>query len=80
MTITMGSAAISSADPEMTSSDTTPVTRMATKLAWKAGWALNVTMVCGWVNQLWVSVAFGGQVLTSPVLRCYLRWGEILAF
>lgn len=45
MTITMGSAAISSADPEMTSSDTTPVTRMATKLAWKAGWALNVTML-----------------------------------
>lgn len=41
----MGLAAISSADPEMTSLDTTPVTRMATKLAWKAGWAPNVTML-----------------------------------
>lgn len=43
MTITMALAATSSADPEMTSSDTMPVTRMATKLVWKAGWALNVT-------------------------------------
>lgn len=39
----MASAAISSADPEMTSSDIMPVTRMATKLAWKAGRAPNVT-------------------------------------
>lgn len=43
MTITMASAAISSADPETTSLDTMPVTRMATKLVWKAGWAPNVT-------------------------------------
>lgn len=43
MTTTMALAAISFAGPEMTSLDTTPVTRMATKRAWKAGWALSVT-------------------------------------
>lgn len=46
MTITMASAAISSADPETTSLDTMPATRMGTKRAWKAGWAPSATKVC----------------------------------
>lgn len=37
--------ATSSAGHEMTSLDTMPVTRMATKLAWKAGWALTATQL-----------------------------------
>ena len=49
MNITMALAAISSADPEMTSLDTMAVTRMATKPAWKAGWVPSVTKVCGHV-------------------------------
>lgn len=43
MTTTMALAAISSVGLEMTSLDTMPVTRMATKPAWKAGWVQSVT-------------------------------------
>jgi hypothetical protein len=46
MTTTMALAAISFVGPETTSLDTMPVTRMATKLAWKAGWVPSVTKVC----------------------------------
>ena len=76
MTITMASAAISSADPETTSLATMPATRMATKLAWKAGWALNVTKVCvgvpggltsSWWLSLWVSCSH------PPAIR-WLSW------
>lgn len=42
----MALAATSFVDQEMTSSLTTPVTRMATKPAWKAGWDQNATKVC----------------------------------
>lgn len=84
MTITMASAAISSADPETTSLDTMPVTRMATKLVWKAGWAPNVTKVCGRVpsgSTSSVCLSLLVSVLTLSLhLRGCLRWGETLAF
>lgn len=58
MTTTMALAAISSAGPEMTSLDIMPVTKTATKPAWKAGWVLSVTKVCmhaaGWTGKCWL--------------------------
>lgn len=78
MTITMASAAISSAGPEMTSLDTMPVTRMATRLAWKAGWAPSVTKVCGRVNKLRVSVTsrvkFSPHMLSGGSVRSGETW------
>lgn len=68
MTTTMALAAISSVGPEMTSLDIMPVTRMATKPAWKAGWVLSVTKVgmhaTGW------TVVWGARF--SPLTA--VRW------
>lgn len=69
MTTTMALAAISSVVPEMTSLDIMPVTRTATKLAWKAGWVLIATKVSkhstGCIKlQMMLAYQFGYQVLT----------------
>lgn len=83
MTIIMALAAISSADPEMTSLDTMPATRMATKRAWRAGWARNVTEVCGPVLGGLKPALSGcrhwGQVLSPPSQVAVSGWGGVWA-
>lgn len=78
MTTITALAAISSVGLEMTSSDTMPVTRMATKPAWKAGWVRSVTKVCvraaGWVGKCWWPFAFGARF---PPLQQGCRGGRV---
>lgn len=82
MTTITALAAISSVGLEMTSLATMPVTRMATKPAWKAGWVLSVTKVCvhaaGWVGECWVACRFWCQVPTLPARLLGWQGGVLL--
>lgn len=74
MITTMALAAISSVGPEMTSLDIMPVTRMATKPAWKAGWVPSVTKVglhaTAWAGKCCWLVGLGARF--SPLTA--VRW------
>lgn len=83
--ITTALAATSSADPETTSSHTTPVTRTATRPAWKAGWDQSATKVCdkcsacraAGLGGIWghrAQVAFSGQVVQPRGLGLMGQW------